>query len=368
MSAAASTPPSIEFRYLVEQAGFTLDIEGRFALQGITGVFGPSGSGKTSLLRCMAGLASPSAAYLKVDRDIWEDSAARVRRAPHHRAIAYVFQEPRLFPHLDVRGNLEYGKRRVEKNARSSIATDQEHIIDLLGLGSLLSRRTNGLSGGEAQRVAIGRALLSAPRLILMDEPLASLDAGRKDELLPFIERLHAELTVPLVYVSHNIDEICQLCDQLLVMQGGTALATGDLQSVLMRTDLPVLGGAEAGAVIMARVVSYDAEYDLSRLEFSGGVLQAPARYAIGSVVRVRVRANDISICDESSGQTSILNRLAAEVIAINQDSSSSVLVHLKTGEDSMLARITRRSAAHLNLHPGALVIAQLKSVSVRRS
>jgi molybdate transport system ATP-binding protein len=336
-------------------------------MRGITGVFGPSGAGKTSLLRCIAGLLRAPSAYLAVDEDCWEDSARRIRRAPHRRAIGYVFQEPRLFSHLDVRGNLNYGSKRAGSPGADRRSPDATRIIELLGLEPLLSRRTGNLSGGEAQRVAIGRALLRSPKFMLMDEPLASLDNERKAELLPFIERLHAELDVPMIFVSHNIDEICELCDQLLVMQAGRVVAFGDLQTVLLRTDLPVLGGAEAGALIVARVSGYDDEYDLSRLEFPGGTLQAPGKYAVGAMVRVRVRANDVSICREPGDQTSILNRLPATVADIRPDSSSSVLVQLQTGDVSLLSRITRRSAEHLKLQRGSTVIAQLKTASVRR-
>jgi molybdate transport system ATP-binding protein len=361
-----SRAAAIEFRYLLERASFTLDVDARLPMRGITGVFGPSGSGKTSLLRCIAGLARARSAYLAVDQDVWDDSTSRLRRAAHRRAIGYVFQEPRLFSHLTVQGNLNYSKKRAAKPTLDHPAVNEEQVIDVLGLETLLARRIGNLSGGEAQRVAIGRALLRAPRFMLMDEPLSSLDDQRKVELLPFIARLNAELGVPVIFVSHNIDEICRLCDQLLVLQSGQAVAFGDLQAVLMRTDLDALGGDEAGTVISARVKSYDEKYDLSKLDFSGGTLHVPGRYAANSIVRVRVRANDVSVCRELSEQTSIQNRLLAELIEIRPDSRSSVLLHLEAGQSSFLSRITRRSADELKLHPGATVIAQLKSVSVR--
>lgn len=366
MADTKSRSAGIEFRYLLEQANFTLDVDARLPMRGVTGVFGPSGSGKTSLLRCIAGLARARSAYLAVDQDVWENSAAGLRRAAHRRAIGYVFQEPRLFSHLTVQGNLNYSKKRAVKPAPDGPVVNEEQVIDVLGLKSLLARRIGNLSGGEAQRVAIGRALLRAPRFLLMDEPLSSLDDQRKDELLPFITRLHAELGVPIIFVSHNIDEICRLCDQLLVLQAGKAVAYGDLQAVLMRTDLAALGGDEAGTVISARVTAYDEKYDLSKLDFSGGTLHVPGRYAANATVRVRVRANDVSISREPGEQTSIQNRLLAELIEIRPDSRSSVLLHLEAGQSSFLSRITRRSAEQLHLHPGATVIAQLKSVSVR--
>mgnify|MGYP003673947607 CR=1 FL=1 len=364
MTESGSESGDIELRYRLLRESFSLDIAQCLPMRGITGIFGPSGSGKTSLLRCIAGLEVAEDAFLRVDSATWDDSARSFCLPTHQRALGYVFQEPRLFPHLDVRSNLHYGRRR----ARHAAAADFDDVVALLGLDSLLGRSPSDLSGGESQRVAIGRAVLSAPRIILMDEPLAALDAGRRHEVLPFIERLHAHFDIPVLYVSHSIDEICQLCDQLLVLEDGRVLANGDLQSVLARTDLPMLGGAEAGAVLNAVVADYDAAYDLSRLEFSGGSLLAPGRYEKAQVVRVRVRANDVSVSLDEDSRSSILNRLKADITAITADAPSTALLKLRAGDAELMSRITRRSLERLGLQAGDSVIAQLKSVSVRQA
>lgn len=348
--------------YGLQRGDFALDVEADLSMRGITGIFGPSGAGKTSLLRCIAGLEKPAVGKLVVDGDTWQDSDAGLDRATHQREIGYVFQEPRLFPHLDIRDNLNFGRKR--SGDKRGFEFDQ--VVELLGLGSLLHRRTQTISGGEAQRVAIGRALLRSPRVILMDEPVVALDAARREEVLPFIDRLHANLNVPVLYVSHNIDEICLLCDQLLIVDDGHALVHGQLQDVLTRTDLPVLAGDEAGSVVSATCKSYDDDYALTEVAVSAGSLWVPGRFDASRKLRLRLRANDISLVRERPRQSSILNLLPATVDHIQQETESSVLVHLIAGEDRILSRITRRSAADLALDSGDEVIAQIKSVSVR--
>ena len=229
-------------QYELRRGDFSLDVDIDIPMQGITGIFGESGTGKTSLLRCIAGLESDAAGRLVVAGEVWQDGATGL--PIHERDIGYVFQEPRLFAHLDVRGNLEYGQRRTHQRK-----IDVADIVGLLGLEGLLERRPDSLSGGEAQRVAIARALLRSPRFVLMDEPLASLDRARRDEILPFLDRLHSSLDLPIIYVSHSIDEVTRLCDHLLVMDGGQIVANGGLQQVLLQTELPVLGGEEARAI-----------------------------------------------------------------------------------------------------------------------
>lgn len=354
----------LEIRYALERVGFSLDVDVELAMHGITGIFGRSGAGKTSLLRCIAGLEKPERGRLVVDGDVWQDTDSDTSRAVHMRDIGYVFQEPRLFPHLDVRRNLDYGRQRMRAAAHPGF----DEVVALLGLEALLDRRPDGLSGGEAQRVAIARALLRSPRFILMDEPLAALDAERREEVLPFLDRLHHSLAVPVLYVSHNIDEICLLCDQLLVMEGGQSLLHGELEDVLMRTDLPVLGGAEAGSVIEAVCREVDADYGLSRVAASGGDLWVAGRHEPGSRVRLRLRANDLSIVRERPERTSILNLLPAEIESLRPEPDHGMLVHLRAGSDRLVSRITRRSAAELALAGGDRVILQVKSVSVRRA
>lgn len=362
MTDAAATAGTIQLRYALEREAFKLDIDAEFSMRGITGIFGRSGAGKTSLLRCIAGLEKPTRGRLVVDNDIWEDTGQDVCRTVHERDIGYVFQEPRLFPHLDVRRNLDYGRKRAATRAEPSF----DEVVELLGLGTLLERRPERLSGGEAQRVAIGRALLRSPSFVLMDEPVAALDAARREEVLPFIDALHANLSMPVLYVSHNVEEICLLCDQLLVLDSGHALAHGELQDVLMRTDLPVLAGDEAGSVIVAECVSFDDTYGLSEVAVSAGRLRVPGRHKPSAKLRLRLRANDISLTRERPTQSSILNYLPATIERLQDETEYSVLVQARAGDDRLLSRITRLSAAELTLSPGDEVILQIKSVSVR--
>jgi molybdate transport system ATP-binding protein len=356
---------TIQISYELRRGDFALDVDLELPLRGISGVFGVSGAGKTSLLRCIAGLERPASGRLLVAGDAWQDSSQGLWRDVHEREIGYVFQEPRLFPHLDVLANIEYGQRRREHSATQ----DLNQIVALLGLESLLQRRTNELSGGEAQRVAIARALVCAPRFVLMDEPLASLDQTRKDEILPFLDRLHAESDIPVIYVSHNIDELCRLCDHLVVMEKGSVAASGDLQSVLVNADAQVLAGNQAGSMIHGTAVSYDASDNLTRFKFSGGELWVPGKAAAdGAELRLRIRASDVSLCRVMPEQSTILNIVPARVESVRSDDSAAALVRLTLGEASILSRVTRRSVRELNLQPGDKVFAQIKSVAVRPS
>ncbi|MDX1499848.1 MAG: molybdenum ABC transporter ATP-binding protein [Woeseiaceae bacterium] len=343
--------------------GFGLDVDLALPLRGVAGLFGPSGAGKTTLLRLVAGLERPDAGRLVVAGETWDDPAAGVRLPPELRGVGYVFQEPRLFGHLDVRANLRYGASR--RRGRRPEA-DFDGIVQLLGLEDLLERSPARLSGGEAQRVAIGRALLSAPRLLLMDEPLASLDAARKDEILPFLDRLHADVATPAIYVSHSIEEVCRLCDQLVVLDDGRVVADGDLQEVLLGLDSPELG-AEAGAVVVGEVARYDADYELTHVTFGGGELRVPGRHGEpGRSIRLRIRASDVSLGLDLPAQTTILNVLPARIEAIDGASGPSRLVRLAVGDARLLARITRRSIEELGLAVGQAVHAQVKAVAVR--
>jgi len=356
---------TIQLRYQLQRRDFALDVDLELPLRGISGVFGASGAGKTSLLRCVAGLERPASGRLLVAGDTWQDSSSGIWRDVHEREIGYVFQEPRLFPHLDVLGNIEYGQRRRERGAKNNL----DQVVALLGLENMLQRRADELSGGEAQRVAIARALLCSPRFVLMDEPLASLDQARKDEILPFLDRLHAESDVPVIYVSHNIDEVCRLCDYLVVLENGSVAASGDLQSVLVSADAKVLGGDQAGSVIHGTVVSYDANDDLTRLQFSGGDLWVPGKAAAdGAELRLRIRASDVSLCRVRPEQSTILNIVPARVESVRSDDGAAALVRVALGEASILSRVTRRSVRELDLQPGDEVFAQIKSVAVRPS
>ena len=356
----------VKLRYVLERSDFSLNVDLKIPMHGITGIFGESGSGKTTLLRCLAGLEQPSTGQLAISGDVWQDTTKKLSRAIHERQIGYVFQEPRLFGHLNVRKNLEYGRRRRRS---SEDAVGFEQIVDLLGLEQLLDRAPSELSGGESQRVAIARALLRAPRLVLMDEPLAALDRARKDEILPFLDRLHAELSLPILYVSHNIDEVCRLCDHLVVIDRGRVLADGEIQSVLVNLDLPLLAGEEAGSVISGAVEAYDANYDLTRLKFSGGKLLVPGRFGDErTVLRLRIRASDVSLCRKRPTDSTILNIIEITVDQIRSGRGPFALVRLRAGDDFLMAKLTRRSCDEMQLSPGDTLLAQIKSVAVRSS
>ncbi len=353
----------IEFAYRLARGDFVLDARTELPMRGICGIFGPSGAGKTTLLRCLAGLEKPATGMLRVAGEVWEDTATGIARAVHERRIGYVFQEPRLFRHLDVSGNLDYAERRRKGPA----VLRRGRVVQLLGLEALLRRRPDRLSGGEAQRVAIARALLTAPEFVLMDEPLAALDVARKESILPFLDRLHAELSIPIVYVSHNVDEVCRLCDYLVVLDNGSAVASGELQSVLVRADVPALSGRDAGSVVTARPEDYDGADELTMVTFSGGRLWLPGRVATGGQpIRLRVRASDVSLCRERPKDSTILNILPAMIEAIEATDGPSALLRLKLGDDRILARVTRRSLRELGLDIGDAVLAQIKSVAVR--
>ncbi len=337
---------TIALKHAVRFADFNLDIETEIPAQGITGVFGASGSGKTTLLRCIAGL---------------EQSAPHDRTPVHRRRIGFVFQQPQLFLHMSVRKNIEYG---LHRNAKSGPAIDD--IAAMLDINNLLDRAPRSLSGGEAQRVSIARVLCQSPRLILMDEPLSAVDERRRNDVLPYLDRLHTESAVPIIYVSHNIDEICRLSDHLLVLDDGKVVAEGELQQVLAMTNLPQLAGQNAGAVVSAVQAEYDVHDDLTAFDFPGGRLWVTGRYA-SSKVRLRVRASDVSLSLSKAESSTILNILPAEIRRIETESAATLLVSLQLGEAGLVARITRRSSQALNLRIGDRVFAQIKSVTVRR-
>jgi molybdate transport system ATP-binding protein len=352
---------SMSVRYELQRRDFSLDVDVDVPMQGITGVFGESGAGKTALLRCIAGLEQGASGRLVIADEVWQDES--VSRPVHDREIGYVFQEPRLFAHLNVRQNIEYGQRR---GRREDVGFDE--AVELLGLRDLLERSIDTLSGGEAQRVAIARALLRSPRVVLMDEPIASLDRARRDEILPFLDGLHAALSIPVIYVSHSIEEVIRLCDHLLVMERGRVVASGEIQEVLLRADLPLLGGEEAGAIIHADVILHDPDDGLTKIAFDGIEMWVPGSYEAGVPLRLRIRANDVSISRERPGASTVLNILPATIESIRSDGESSELVQLAVGSRRILARVTRRSRAQLDLRAGEQVLAQIKSVAVKNA
>jgi molybdate transport system ATP-binding protein len=355
---------SLSLQVALTRPNFSLDVLAELPAQGITGIFGRSGSGKTTLLRCIAGLERHARARIAFNGTVWQDATQFV--PPHRRAIGYVFQESSLFPHLDVRGNLEYGLRRVAPGQRR-LGLDE--AVALLELEALVSQPVTQLSGGERQRVAIARALLSSPQLLLMDEPVSSLDADSKREILPHLERLRDQARIPILYVSHALGEIMQLADQLLLLEAGRVRATGPLQQLLVRTDLPFGHLEEGGAVFEALVEEHDESFHLTHVRIGAGTLSVARRpVAVGARVRVRIDARDVSLALIPPDRSSILNVLPARVVELAADPDpAQVLVRLEAGNEPLLARITRRSAVTLGLVPGLPLFAQVKAVALMR-
>lgn len=353
----------LRLRLALDLPGFSLKADLDLPGRGITAICGPSGSGKTSLLRAVAGLARAQGS-VRVNGDTWQDDAARVWLAPHRRPLGYVFQDAALFPHLDVRANLAYGQKRVPRDQRR---VSLEHAVDLLGIGSLLARDTGQLSGGERQRVAIARALATSPRLLLMDEPLSGLDPARKQEILPYLRRLRADLDIPVLYVSHAPDEVAQLADHLVVLDRGQVAACGELAEVLARPNLPGLPGDEASAVLEAQVDEVDKTWHLTKLAFAGGELWVRNQgLPLDAKARVRILARDVSLAREASAGTSILNSLPATVEAVEDGPHPALaLVRLRVGQAVLWAQVTKRSAHALELAPGQHLHAQVKAAAV---
>lgn len=352
----------IEARLVVTFADFTLAADLHLPGRGVIAIFGPSGCGKTTLLRCFAGLQR-SAGRLVVNGDCWQDDDHRQFVPTHRRPLGYVFQESNLFAHLSVRRNLEFGRRRVPA-AERRVPWDQ--AIDLLGIAHLLDRLPAGLSGGERQRVGIAQALLTSPRLLLLDEPLAALDVPRRQEILPYLERLHRELSVPALYVSHSPDEVARLADHIVVLERGQVIAQGPLAETLARIDLPFHLGEDAGVVIEGEVAERDAQWSLARVKFRGGSLWLrDAGTSVGTRVRVRILARDVSVALQEV-DSSIANTLPATVIAQGDDEHPALaLLRLRVGEEIVLARLTRRSAAQLGLVNGSKAWVQIKAVAL---
>ena len=332
----------------------------------IVGLFGRSGSGKTTLVNALAGVTRPQRGRIVVNGETLFDSTRNIDLPPERRRLGYVFQDDLLFPHLRVEANLLYGYRRAPAGAR---LIDEAHVIELLGLRSLLQRLPDALSGGEKQRVAIGRALLAQPRLLLMDEPLASLDVQRRDEVLRYIELLRDDLHIPIVYVSHSVAEVTRLADTVVLLSDGRSIASGSVEEVMGRMDLrPQTGRYEAGTVLDAVVAAHDIDYGLTTLRFAGGVLTVPSvQGLVGERIRVRVRARDVSVALVRPTDVSILNVLEGSLVGFGTDDGPIVDVQLQVGEVSLVARITRRSREQLRLHEGQTVFALVKAVSFDR-
>ena len=352
---------NIDARFRLKRGRFRLDVEFSIPAQGITALFGPSGAGKTTLLRAIAGLERADVGYLRIGDDVWQD-ASRVL-ATHERPLGYVAQDSALFPHLNVDGNLRYGFERIPANERR-IAFDD--VVAWLGLGALLERDPKKLSGGERQRVAIARALLTSPRLLLLDEPVASLDAAGKAEIFPYLERLHEELEVPILYVSHAFDEVARLADHMILLNTGHVVASGPIHELLTRFDLPLALSADAESIIEATVAEHDETFGLTYVDSSGGRFSVARKdLPIGRAVRLRILARDISLTLERQSNTSILNVFPATVDEMAEDPPARTIVRLRLGEALVLAQITRKSAAALGLTVGQPLFAQIKSVAL---
>jgi molybdate transport system ATP-binding protein len=345
---------TLEVRLKHAFAGFDLDVAFS-APPGLTCLFGRSGSGKTTIINAVAGLLRPDEAQITLD------GAPLHHLPPHRRRVGYVFQDGRLFPHLTVTENLTYGAR-----VRRLPLTDLDRIVDLLGIGGLLQRRPASLSGGEKSRVAIGRALLSGPRLLLMDEPFAALDEARKVEILPYVEALRDSFGLPILYVSHALPEVARLATTIAVIEAGRLQACGPAAEVLSDpVTAPLLGLADAGAILTARIAAHEDD-GLTRLETGAGPIWLPKLSgAVGQRVRIRVAAQDVILSRTRPEGLSALNILPGQVTEVLDGKGPGVLVRLDLGGESLLARITRRSAGTLGIAPGAAVFAVVKSVAV---
>ncbi len=352
---------TIEAQFKIARQDFTLDVELTIPDNGVTAIYGDSGCGKTTLLRAIAGLEHSPEGFLKVGHKIWQDGSFFL--PPEKRALGYVFQEASLFSHLNVRKNLEYGLKRVKKN-EGKISLDR--AIELLSISHLLDRSTTQLSGGERQRVAIARALATSPRVLLMDEPLSALDLKRKQEIMPYLESLHDELKIPILYVSHAPGEVARLADHLILLQDGQLKASGKLDTMLTRLDLPLAHGDKAAALIHATVAGHDSEFNLTYLDFPGGRFTVAHKdLKINHPVRLRVIARDVSLTLEHQSNTSILNIFPAIVDEITAEGTAQIMIRLLINDIPLLARITQKSASLLKLKVGKQVFAQVKSVAL---
>ena len=354
-------------RLRLARADFELAVDLHLPARGISVLFGASGSGKTSVLRCVAGLETAGNALVRIGGETWQDDAAGLMRPTWQRALGYVFQEASLFEHLDVLHNLRFGQRRAAGTAGTGTAAQLDEIISLLGLGTLLRRRPAQLSGGERQRVAIARALATRPALLLLDEPLAALDQARRQEILPWLERLRDELHVPMLYVTHSADEMARLADHLVVLARGQVLASGPTAEVLSAIHGPGVVGEDAGALLQGRLVERDERWHLARVAFDGGSLWLrDSGLALGQPARLRVLARDVSLTTTAPQHTSIQNLLPGVIDAIADDTHpSQALLRVRCGSALLLARITHKAVYALALQPGSAVWLQVKSVAL---
>lgn len=357
----------LAFNLELAVGGFTLDVAHHIPLTGITALFGPSGCGKSTLLRIIAGLEQRARGEISFGDEIWQSEPGQNFVPPHKRNVGYVFQNARLFPHLNVAGNLRYAEKR-SRSAGSTITTDS--VVAALDLAPLLNRHTNSLSGGERQRVAIGRTLLTRPRLLLMDEPLAALDLRRKAEILPYIERLPDVFGVPVIYVTHAIDEVVRLARRMIVLGSGRKVAEGPVSEILERLDLhPATGRFEAGVVVAAKVIKHEPEFHMTRLSHAGQDIVMPMiDVAVGNTARLRIRARDVSLATERPKKISIRNVLTGKISQIVEEPDTAFAETLvDIGDAKVRSRLSRAAVAELALKPGKKVYVLIKSIAFDR-
>ena len=361
---------SIHLQIQLNRSAFMLDVDLQLPGQGITAILGASGSGKTTLLRTVAGLEKNQQGRIQIGAHVWQDTQQGIDLPTWQRPLGYVFQESSLLPHLTVSDNLNFGLKRALKtsgNAQLDAAKALQASIELLGIGNLLQRMPDQLSGGERQRVAIARAIAMQPQLLLMDEPLASLDAARRQEIFPWLSKLRDELKMPMLYVTHSADEVARLADHLVVLDKGNVKAQGPVSAVLTQVVNPVVVGEDAGALIAGHIGQVDKQWHLSRIDFEGGcVWMRDAGLPVGKAVRIRILARDVSLATSEPQNTSIQNQLRGTIQSITPDAHpSQVLVVLKCGAEEVMARVTKRAVDELGLQVGQPVWAQVKSVAL---
>ena len=358
------TNGAIDARFQLDYGSFQLDAELSLPSFGVSVLFGESGSGKTSLLRCMAGLERSAHGFFAINGHVWQDSSLNLFLPTHRRSLGYVFQEANLFPHLTVAENLRFGVKRLATGRRNDAKLNS--VIELLGITHLLDRMPDRLSGGERQRIAIARALVLNPAILLMDEPLASLDLRRKQEIVPYLLKLQQEFAIPIVYVTHSRREVMQLADYLVVLDKGRVQASGTLLDMLTRLDLPLAQDNDAASVLLGTITGHDHEYQLANVEFNGISLSLPNVDATeGTRLRVQIRARDVSLTLIAPSQTSVLNVLPATITCLADDQSGHTFVRLACGQETLLAHITRKSSQLLGLREGMTVFAQIKGTSI---
>ncbi len=354
----------IKAHFMVERSDFTLDVTLQLPSAGVSALFGRSGSGKTTCLRAMAGLEKLPNSYFSIDDTVWQDSKKGIFVPPHQREIGYVFQESSLFAHLSVRDNLNFGRRRVLPGARK---VKFKNICNILGLTALLERPPSSLSGGERQRVSIARALLTSPKLLLMDEPLSALDHALKSEVLPYLERLQQALSIPIVYVSHAPDEVARLADYIAIIDHGKLIKSGDLAKVMLDPSAGVLFNGQRSSLFYTHIVAHHDD-NLTELTIGPLSLLVPKiNQPMNSKLRCRINATDVSLCLSPPIDSSITNILAGTITHIEEITQSAErIITLKISpQQYLLATITYASTKRLKLHLGSSVWAQIKSVVI---